>query len=69
MGRSPHRLLLAGVLLSCGLGCQRSPLSDGLPAEFDCSSCHGSPDNAAPRGHSTERPARAISAWAPISRT
>lgn len=48
MGRSPHRLLLAGVLLSCGLGCQRSPLSDGLPAEFDCSSCHGSPDNAAP---------------------
>jgi predicted CxxxxCH...CXXCH cytochrome family protein len=40
--------LLPGILLFCGLGCQRSPLGDGLPAKLDCSSCHGSQDNAAP---------------------
>ena len=38
----------AGMLLLCGLGCQRHPLGDGLPAKMDCSSCHGGPDNAAP---------------------
>ncbi len=44
-GPSP---VLVGVLLLCGVGCQRSPLGDGLPAKFNCYSCHGSPKNAAP---------------------
>ncbi len=38
----------AGILLLCGLGCQRSPLGDGLPAKMNCYSCHGSKENAAP---------------------
>lgn len=28
--------------------CDRSPLSDGLPATQDCSTCHGSSNNSAP---------------------
>jgi predicted CxxxxCH...CXXCH cytochrome family protein len=46
MGRLAQ--VMAGILLSCGLGCKGSPLDTGLPAEFNCSSCHGGPDNAAP---------------------
>ena len=46
MGRLAQ--LLAGILLLCGLGCQRSPLGDGLPAQLNCFSCHGSQENAAP---------------------
>jgi predicted CxxxxCH...CXXCH cytochrome family protein len=46
MGRLTQ--ILAGILLLCGLGCQRSPLHDGLPAQLNCSSCHGGPDNSAP---------------------
>jgi len=41
-------LPLAGILVFGGLGCQRSPLGDGLPGKLDCSSCHGNKDNAAP---------------------
>jgi predicted CxxxxCH...CXXCH cytochrome family protein len=54
MGRPTHRAkqgswpVSVGILLFCGLGCQRSPLVDGLPAELNCSSCHGSKENAAP---------------------
>ena len=29
-------------------GCGAEPLPDGLPSELDCSSCHGSEQNAAP---------------------
>src|SRR5512145_1278604 len=36
------------VLLITNPGCQRSQLTDGLPAETDCSSCHGAAGNAAP---------------------
>jgi predicted CxxxxCH...CXXCH cytochrome family protein len=54
MGSRSHRAtrgtwpFLVGILLFCGLGCQRSPLGDGLPAKMNCNSCHGSPKNAAP---------------------
>ncbi|HJX62488.1 MAG TPA: CxxxxCH/CxxCH domain-containing protein [Polyangia bacterium] len=48
MGCFRQVLPLAAVLLSCELSCQRSPLTDGLPAKLDCSSCHGNQDNAAP---------------------
>jgi len=41
-------LPLAGILVLAELGCQRSPLGDGLPGKLDCSSCHGNKDNAAP---------------------
>lgn len=30
------------------MGCERAPLSDGLPDTMDCSSCHGTPGNPAP---------------------
>lgn len=48
LGRS-----LLAVLCGCGLGleltgCERQPLSEGLPDHPDCSSCHGSVVNAAP---------------------
>ncbi|HJX54372.1 MAG TPA: CxxxxCH/CxxCH domain-containing protein [Polyangia bacterium] len=54
MGRRSHRAtpaprpLLVGILLMCGLGCQRSRLGDGLPAKLNCYSCHGSKKNSAP---------------------
>jgi predicted CxxxxCH...CXXCH cytochrome family protein len=41
-------VLTLAFVLAGGLGCQRHPLADGLPAKIDCSSCHGGPDNAAP---------------------
>ncbi len=41
--------LLATLLLTLTpAGCERSALSDGLPATQDCSTCHGSSVNAAP---------------------
>jgi predicted CxxxxCH...CXXCH cytochrome family protein len=40
----PGALLLTLATASC----ERSALSDGLPDTQDCSSCHGSPANAAP---------------------
>ena len=40
--------VLAGILLFCGLGCQRSPLRDGLPAKLNCYSCHGTGKNSGP---------------------
>src|SRR5512133_657599 len=45
------------VLLITNPGCQRSQLTDGLPAETDCSSCHGATGNAAPPRalHGSER--------------
>jgi len=43
-----HCLLVVEMVLAGGLGCQRHSLSDGLPSEINCSSCHGGPDNAAP---------------------
>ena len=36
------------VVVSAILGCQPTTLSDGMAQEITCSSCHGSPDNAAP---------------------
>ena len=48
MGCFRQILPLAAILPFCGLTCQRSPLTDGLPAKLDCSSCHGNKDNAAP---------------------
>jgi predicted CxxxxCH...CXXCH cytochrome family protein len=41
-------LLVLLLFLLFGLGCQRRPLTDGLPANLDCSGCHGGPSNAAP---------------------
>jgi predicted CxxxxCH...CXXCH cytochrome family protein len=55
-GRSDHRRLhslaplLALALLLSVAACQRVPLADGLPDKLGCSSCHGSPANAAPPG-------------------
>jgi len=48
--RSAHVIasVLYGVLLVMSAGCERSQLSDGLPAQTDCSSCHGAVGNAAP---------------------
>jgi predicted CxxxxCH...CXXCH cytochrome family protein len=44
-----RRTAFSGVLLTLALGsCERSALSDGLPATQDCSTCHGSQANAAP---------------------
>jgi predicted CxxxxCH...CXXCH cytochrome family protein len=48
MARLLRLALLAGILLFCGLGCQRSPLGDGLPSKLNCYSCHGSKKNSAP---------------------
>jgi predicted CxxxxCH...CXXCH cytochrome family protein len=47
--RHPTRRAIVGILFFfCGLGCDRHPLVDGLPDKLDCSSCHGSSNNAAP---------------------
>ena len=48
MGFRLHHLLTVAIGLAGGLGCQRHQLADGLPANINCSSCHGGPDNAAP---------------------
>lgn len=41
-------LFNVGVSFFLGMGCEPVPLSDGLPGEVTCSSCHGSGDSPAP---------------------
>lgn len=36
------------ILAVTSTACERSQLTDGLPAQMDCSSCHGAAGNAAP---------------------
>lgn len=48
-GQSSTGRLLGAVLLAAGtLGCQREPLSDGLPPNPGCASCHGTGEDPAP---------------------